>query len=53
MDGALALSIWVGFFAMLGIPRIMGDLEAVKTIADVLGMFIAMITAWYSGGKRK
>ena len=51
--GTLALMIWVGFFVMLGIPLIMRDLEAVKTVAAVLGMPIAMITTWYYGEKRE
>jgi predicted permease len=50
--GTLALMIWVGFFVMLGIPLIMRDLEAVKIVAAVLGMPIAMITTWYYGEKR-
>lgn len=51
--GVIAVLAWVGFLVMMGLCIIIRDMDALKTVAAILGGPIGLITGFYFKGKQQ
>lgn len=50
--GIIAVLAWVGFLAMMCLCIVLKDMDALKTVAAILGGPIGLITGFYFKGKQ-
>lgn len=51
--GIIAVLAWVGLLVMMGVCILIHDMDALKTVAAILGGPIGLITGFYFKGKQQ